>query len=300
MSLRFIRAISVVTLVIVIFVGSGDVSNAETAAPLSITVYNPGAKSIFPVSSEIITGPRDAILIDAQFQTNDASNLVTLIRNSGKHLQVIYISHSDPDYYFGLAVLHQAFPDAKILATPETVAAIRVLKDRKLRYWSPIIGKYAPKTLIVPEVLHSDHLMLDGHRILIEGLDGPTPARSYVYIPSLRTVAGGAVVFSGTHVWVADTQTVQARKDWRSTLHTIIALKPVRVIPGHYLGTLPEGVGAVLFTDQYLVRFDEELPKYTTAAALTAAMEAAYPNLPETTWLKLGAMVIKGDMVWPQ
>ncbi|MBW4037127.1 MAG: MBL fold metallo-hydrolase [Proteobacteria bacterium] len=270
------------------------------AAPLSLTVYNPGTASIFPVSSEILSGPRGAILIDAQFQSNDARKLVRLIRATHRRLQAIYISHSDPDYYFGLGILHRAFPEARIVATPETVAAIRVLKNRKLRYWGPVLGKNAPKTLIVPEALKGNRLMLDGHRILIEGLNGPTPTRSYVYIPSLRTVVGGAVVFSGTHVWVADTQTLQARADWRATLRSVLALHPLRVVPGHYLGRPPKGVGAVLFTEAYLRRFDKELARAADAKALIAAMENAYPGLPKTSWLALGAKVVKGDMVWPQ
>lgn len=275
-------------------------ASVASAHPLSITVYNPGTASVFPVSSEIITGPRDAILIDAQFQTNDAHHLVDIIRATHKHLQAIYISHSDPDYYFGLGVLHRAFPDVKILATPETVAAIRVLKDRKLKYWGPILGKYAPGSLIVPEALHADRLMLDGHRILIEGLHGPTPARTFVYIPSLRTVAGGAVVFSGTHVWIADSKTVQDRANWMITLRSILALKPLRVIPGHYLGAAPKGVGAVLFTRDYLIRFDQERQQHPKTADLIAAMEAAYPKLPERTWLELSVRVVNGEYKWPQ
>lgn len=267
---------------------------------LSVTVYNPGTRSIFPVSSEIVTGPRHAILIDAQFQLNDARKLVQMIRATHRPLQAIYISHSDPDYYFGLQALHEAFPDARILATPQTVSAIKALKDRKLRYWGPIIGKDAPTAVIVPSPLAGDRLILDGHRILIKGLDGPTPARSYVYIPSLRLVAGGAVVFSGTHVWVADTQTVEARREWRETLHGIEALEPLQVVPGHYLGTRPPGIAAVKFTDDYLKRFDEVLPTTPTVKSLVAEMEAAYPGLPEATWLELGAKVIKGEMAWPQ
>ncbi|WP_063654157.1 hypothetical protein [Candidatus Arsenophonus triatominarum] len=38
------------------------------ATNLKMSVYNPGEKSIFPVSSEIISGDHQAILIDAQFQ----------------------------------------------------------------------------------------------------------------------------------------------------------------------------------------------------------------------------------------
>jgi glyoxylase-like metal-dependent hydrolase (beta-lactamase superfamily II) len=64
---------------------------------LTLRVYNPGSASLFPVSSTLILGNKEAILVDAQFQKNDAEKLVTLIKKSGKKLSIIYISHSDPD-----------------------------------------------------------------------------------------------------------------------------------------------------------------------------------------------------------
>ena len=57
---------------------------ATAAQPLKLEVYNPGAKSMFPVSSEIVTGQTDAVLIDAQFQRNDAEALVQKIKATGK------------------------------------------------------------------------------------------------------------------------------------------------------------------------------------------------------------------------
>ncbi len=47
------------------------------------------------------------------------------------------------------------------------------------------------------------------------------------------------------HLWTADTQTSASRQQWRHTLDQMIALHPQRVIPGHYLGTPPEGDSAV-------------------------------------------------------
>ncbi|MFK2905341.1 MBL fold metallo-hydrolase [Dyella ginsengisoli] len=273
---------------------------AAATAPLTLEVYNPGAKSMFPVSSEIVSGAHDAVLIDAQFQRNDAQALVDKIRASGKTLTTVYVSHSDPDYYFGLDVIHAAFPKARIVATAPTVAAMKAIMQRKLDFWGPQLKENKPHALVLPQVLKGDHLTLEGHRLQIEGLDGPTPARSYVWIPSLKTVVGGAVVFSGSHVWVADTPTPEARQQWQATLKTIEALKPVRVVPGHYLGEAPAGLAAVKFNADYLTTFDAQAKQAKTADALITAMETAYPDLPERSWLELGARVVKGDMKWPQ
>lgn len=101
------------------FTGVATLSTYATAADtLTMEVYNPGEKSVFPVSSEIISGKHEVALIDAQFQRNDAEALVKKIKATGKKLTTVYISHSDPDFYFGLDVIKAAFPEAKIIASP--------------------------------------------------------------------------------------------------------------------------------------------------------------------------------------
>ncbi|WP_024696079.1 MBL fold metallo-hydrolase [Pseudomonas syringae] len=272
---------------------------AQAAAPLKIDVYNPAENAIFPVSSEVITGQHDAVLIDAQFQRNDAQALVQKIKASGKKLTTVYISHSDPDYYFGLDVIQAAFPDAKIVASAPTVKAIKASMQGKLAYWGPILKDNAPARLVLPEVLKGDHLTLEGQPLQIKGLEGPTPERSYVWIPSLKTVVGGVVVSSGIHVWIADTQTPKSRKDWLATLEGIQALKPTTVIPGHYLGQVPEGTKAVTFAADYLKSFDENATKAKDSAALIDAMQKAWPQLAEPSSLEMSAKVIKGEMKWP-
>ncbi len=272
---------------------------AQAADPLKIDVYNPAEKAIFPVSSELITGQHDAVLIDAQFQRNDAEALVQKIKASGKKLTTVYISHSDPDYYFGLDVIQAAFPEAKIVASAPTVNAIKASMQGKLAYWGPILKDNAPARLVLPEVLKGDHLTLEGQPLQIKGLDGAAPERSYVWIPSLKTVVGGVVVSSGIHVWIADTQTPKSRKDWLATLEGIQALKPTTVIPGHYLGQVPEGTKAVTFTADYLKSFDENATKAKDSAALIEAMQKAWPQLAEPSSLEMSAKVIKGEMKWP-
>ncbi len=248
---------------------------AQAADPLKIDVYNPAEKAIFPVSSELITGQHDAVLIDAQFQRNDAEALVQKVKASGKKLTTVYISHSDPDYYFGLDVIQAAFPEAKIVASEPTVKAIKASMQGKLAYWGPILKDNAPTKLVPPDVLKGDHLTLEGQPLEIKGLQGPAPQRSYVWIPSLKAVVGGVVVSSGIHVWVADTQTPKSRQDWLAALKGIEALKPTTVIPGHYLGEVPEGTKAVTFTADYLKSFEEHAAKTRDSAALIDAMKKA-------------------------
>jgi len=275
-------------------------AQAATAAPLHLEVYNPGEKGIFPVSSAIITGAHEAILIDAQFQRSDAQTLVQKLQTSGKTLTTVYISHSDPDYYFGLDVIHAAFPKAKIVATPQTVAAIQASMQGKLAYWGPILKDNAPKALVLPDVLPADHLTLEGRTIEIQGLNGPNPARTYLWIPSIKTVAGGVVVFNGDHVWVADTQTRESRLGWLQTLDNITALKPTTVVPGHFTGAMPKGLEAVRFTADYLKTFEAQAAKANTSVEVVKAMKAAYPTLAGDASLELSAKVIKGEMKWPQ
>ena len=272
----------------------------HAAQALQLEVYNPGEKSIFPVSSVIVSGKHDAILIDAQFQRNDAEQLVQQIKQSGKKLSTVYVSHSDPDYYFGLDVIQAAFPNAKIVATPQTVAAIKSNMEGKKAYWSPILKDNAPQKLVLPQVLKADHLNLEGKTIAIKGLKGPSPDRSYLWIPSLKTVAGGVVVANGIHVWMADTQTVASRQEWQATLRNIAALKPTTVVPGHFLGAAPTGLSAVTYTSDYVKAFDDEATKTKDATALVDAMKARYPQAGLPASLDISAKVIKGEMKWPQ
>ena len=270
------------------------------AAPLRLEVYNPGDKAIFPVSSEIVYGDKEAILIDAQFQRNDAEALVAKIQASGRKLTTVYISQADPDFYFGLDVIRAAFPDAAIVASKETVAIIKAQMDGKLAYWGPILKDNAPKALVLPAVLKGDSLNLEGRKIEIRGLHGASPDRTYVWIPSLNTVAGGVLVNSGTHVWIADTQTPESRRHWLAALNDIASLKPATVVPGHYLGAAPKGLEAVTFTADYVRAFEQEAAKAADSKALIGAMKQRYPTLGAVPSLELSAKVIKGEMKWPQ
>ena len=266
--------------------------------PLRLEVYNPGSEAILPVSSVLVTGQHEAILVDAQFGRTQAQAVVEKIRASHRKLTTIYISHGDPDYYFGLDTITTAFPDAKVVATPQTVAHIRETMAAKLAFWGPKLAADAPSATIVPQVLQGNVLRLEGQQLEVRGLDGPQPDRSFVWIPSLKAVVGGVVLSNNLHVWMADTQTPQSHADWLATLRSIQALKPRAIVPGHMLPGSSTALQSVTFTQEYIRAFDVEAAKAKDAAALIAAMKARYPQAGQESSLEIGARVAKGEMKW--
>ena len=265
------------------------------AAPLQLDVYNPQEKGIFPVSSTLVSGPKEAVLFDAQFSVKDGEALVEKIRRSGKTLNKIVITSGDPDFYFGLQPLVKAFPNAKVVATQHVVDHIKATKDAKLAFWGPQMKDGAPTELVVPQVLASTTFMVDGEKIDIEQ---PDSYAAYVWIPSAKTILGGTGVAWGIHVWTADTQTAESRKQWQETLVNMAAHKPERVIPGHYLGTPPAGTGAIDFTRDYLQRFEKALSVHKDSAGVISTLKKQYPNLAEESSLELSAKVNTGEMKW--
>ena len=270
-------------------------SASAFAAELSYKVYNPQTQGIFPVTSTLISGEKDAVLVDAQFSVNDAKNLVKIIQDSGKNLKYIVITAGDPDFYFGLEPLVQAFPDAKVIATPEVVKHIEATKEGKFAYWGPILKNGAPSQVIVPSASEDKTIVLEGEKIEIKS---PGKYASYLWVPSNRTILGGVGLSSGIHLWTADAQTEKERNEWRKTLKQMNRLNPRAVIPGHYIGDIPTGTQAIDFTYQYLVDVDQVLKDHQDSASVIAALKEKYPNLAEESSLELSSKVLTGEMEW--
>ncbi len=274
----------------------GSAPAEPAAAPLQVEVYNAGDAGMFKVASVLVVGARDAILIDAQFGASQARELVERIKASGKRLTTIYISHGDPDYYFGLDTVLAAFPEAKVVATAATVAHIRDTQAGKLAYWGPKLGADAPKRVVVPEVLQGDRLELEGQALQIVG---PSPETTVVWIPSIRTIAGGVPVVAGQHLFMADSQSPQARQQWLATLQAIQALEPQKVVPGHFAPGSAQTLEAVRFTADYIHAFEQESAQAKDAKGLIEAMKRRYPQLAPNLSLEISAKVEKGEMPWP-
>lgn len=271
------------------------ITTFSLAGGIKTKTYNPGSKAIFDIASTIIYGDKDAYLVDAQFQKQYAEELVKEIKALKRNLKLVYISQSDPDYYFALDVIKKNFPNAKIVSTAQTAYLISASKDEKLTVWGPKLKADAPSEIIIPEAITSlpD---LEGNKIEIRQR-ADDPAHSFLWIPSIKTVLGGISVAEGAHIWMADTQSSVAIDRWIQQIDDMKALNPSVVIPSHFLKE--DFSPKVLdFVKGYLTTFKNAAAKSSNSEGIINTMTTTYPNLPGVENLELGAKVFKGEMQW--
>jgi glyoxylase-like metal-dependent hydrolase (beta-lactamase superfamily II) len=268
---------------------------------MTITIQHfPAGEHGFFRAPVLLTGDEEAVLVDGGFTFTDGRTVASAINASGKKLTTVYVSHSDPDYYFSLAPIRAAFPDARILAAPDTVAAINANVEKKLAVWGPKLGANGPQNLsdiVLPVASAEPRLSLDGQTIEIVEVSG-LENRRYVWLPSRRAVLGGVLVFAGVHVWTADTATPEQRAAWRGALDVLAARSPEVVIPGHLAKGAAIDASAITYTRDYLRAFEAALGETEDAAALIESMKQRYPRADMGVALDIGAKVAKGELTW--
>jgi glyoxylase-like metal-dependent hydrolase (beta-lactamase superfamily II) len=255
----------------------------------------------FPAGSKnktatLVTGENEALLVDAAFTRADGYRLAAEILDSGKKLTTVFVSHGDPDFYFGAEVIADAFPGAKFVAAPIVIEHIQHSYEGKLKAWKAL-GPNLPTRLVDIEPLAGD-LTLEGHRFELKGGPAGLPDRHYLWQAEQRVILGGVLLFQHEHVWVADTPTPGDRAAWIDLLDEMAALQPELVVPGHRLPGTPADASAITNTRDYLVTFEEELAKAADGAALTEALFNRYPGNGMLIAAQIGAKVAKGEMKW--
>lgn len=248
-------------------------------------------------SAVLVTGDTEALLVDAGFTRADGHRLVAAVLDSGKTLTTVFVSHADPDYYFGLEVVADAFPEARLVATPAVIAHIEESFEGKLAAWSAL-GANLPTRLVPLTPLTEDALEVDGERFELRGGSAPLTDRHYLWNAEHRAVVGGVLVFQQEHVWTADTATRELRQAWVAALDEIAALDPAFVVAGHRLPGTANDATAVAYTRDYLVEFERLLEQLPDGAALTAALVERHPESGMLIAAQIGSKVAKGEMTW--
>src|SRR6266567_452543 len=143
---------------------------ASAQSKLQLKVHTGVGVNGYDVNSTMISGEKDMIVIDPQFSLSEAHRLAAEILESKKNLTTIYITHAHPDHLFGLAVLKQAFPGARIVALPATANTAKTAWPARQKFWFPTYGNNIPgPEPVVPEELTTPVLTLEGEQFPVTG-----------------------------------------------------------------------------------------------------------------------------------
>ena len=102
---------------------------------LSIDVFVSGYKPVpggpkwdgrtpatWPAStSTLISGDRDALLVDALLTEDEGNRLAGWVRSSGKEPRAIFVTHGHADHFFGAGPVLAAVPGAELIASDQHV-----------------------------------------------------------------------------------------------------------------------------------------------------------------------------------
>jgi glyoxylase-like metal-dependent hydrolase (beta-lactamase superfamily II) len=254
-------------------------AHAAAQSHLEIKVHTGHGVNGYDVNATMISGEHDMIVIDSQFSLSEAHRLAAEILESKKNLTTIYVTHPHPDHFFGLAVLKQAFPNARAVALPATAEAEKAAWPARQKFWFLTYGNNIPGPDPVElEALPTPVLTLEGEQFPItgpvRGSDGP--GNSFVYIPSLKAVVTGDIVFDHVYFGVPRGD---AREEWSKTIDQITALQPMIIVPGHEGPGATRDMRSIQFMKKYIADWDANVAASKDAAEMKAKVLAQYPGL---------------------
>ena len=231
-------------------------------------------------TATLIEGPTESALVDTGFTLSDVEEIARRIDASGASLKFICVTHAHPDHYFGTEWLLNRYPEARAVAAPSVVAAIKTTLADDRKRWSEWLAGVALDNSVIPEEVEDGSITIDGHVVeIVEVGQGDIADSAIVHVPDLRAVVSGDVTYNGFHPFMAATGP-EEWADWARSIEQIEALNPEVVIAGHKKKHLPDDAErAAQGTKEYLRAFAEELERTDSTRDLVEAMQHRYPDL---------------------
>jgi len=246
-----------------------------------------------PTSSTLISGKRDAVLVDAFTTVAQTKAQGDWITASGKNLTTIYVTHGHGDHFFGIGELLARFP-ARAVATPEVVNIMRKQVSPEVfptSWGSRFPGQIADR-LVVAEELEGKVIDLEGHELVPVKLGHTdTDDTTCLHAPSADLVVAGDAAYNDVHLYLAESDP-KTRQEWIAALDTIESLNPRAVIAGHKRPGTDDGPHIIEETRQYIRDFDRIAETTKTARTLYNEMLELYPHRvnPGALWISARAI----------
>lgn len=189
-----------------------------------------------PITSTLIMGRRDAVLIDPALTATQAAEVGDWIAASGRRLRQIYITHGHGDHWFGAIPLLQRFPGVTVQTTAGTAKIMAAQNDPEFRaeFWDRVFPGQLPAGELDVSIVDEQGFELEGVALVpVEVGHTDTDATTMLHVPDMGLLVAGDVVYNGVHLYLTESDGIGGIDEWLAALHTAEALRPATVIAGH-------------------------------------------------------------------
>jgi glyoxylase-like metal-dependent hydrolase (beta-lactamase superfamily II) len=207
-----------------------------------------------PLSSTLIVGEHDAVLVDAPFTREQVARVGDWIEHSGKRLVYIYATHGHGDHWFGTDLLMRRFPAAIAYATEGTIRLMHQQATQgRVDLWDIDFPGLIPDSPVVYQPIPAKGFELEGHRLVaVETGHTDTDDTTVLHVPALGLVVAGDVAYNGVHQYLLESAGggIEA---WLNAIDKVAELKPRAVVAGHKNKDLPDDPLILAQTRDYLL-----------------------------------------------
>src|SRR6202044_519016 len=194
----------------------------STQIPVLTSDLPPGASQMkwSPISSTLISGKRDAVLVDTAITVDQNKTLVDWIAYSGKNLTAIYATHGHGDHFFGANTIQKRFPKARFVATSEVIAVMRKQASVPVveSYWKPRFPGQIDSTLLIADELKDGVLELEGKQLISIPLGHTdTDSTTCLHVPSIGLAVCGDALYNDVHLHLGESN-AEVRNEWIAAL----------------------------------------------------------------------------------
>jgi glyoxylase-like metal-dependent hydrolase (beta-lactamase superfamily II) len=241
-----------------------------------------------PISSTLISGERDAVLVDTPITVEQARALANWVVASGKNLTTIYATHGHGDHFFGTNTVLERFPGARFVARPDVIKVMRQQASPESlgTFWNPRFPGQISSHLAIAEELEGNVIRVEGHDLVSVPLGfTDTASTTCLHVPSIGLIVAGDAAYNGDHLHLSESPGQQKRHEWIAALDKMESLNPRAVIAGHKRVGSDDSPRIIGETRKYIRDFERLAMQTRTARELYDEMLKLYPD-----WINRGAL----------
>lgn len=248
--------------------------------PINVTELVPnGDRRMFsPLSVTLITGERDAVLVDPPLTIDQAREVTEWISEHDKNVTHIFATHGHGDHWFTAGMLADHF-GAEVVASEDTIAQMHHNVAMRERFWDRLFPEQIPSAPVTAQTVPGGTLTLEGHELAIVDVGHTdTDGTSVLHVPDLGLVVAGDTIYNGVHQFLVESAD-GGRDAWRNAIDIVESLAPRWAVAGHKDKRRDDDAARqIAETRRYLDDADELLAVSDTAEQFFERMLERHPD----------------------